>query len=356
MGGGRLHSLLEKIVKLPTLQKYLDEKIERRGWKVAEGWIESPDSKPLKRIACLSGKQIRTENEEQELQKLEERYKADWITGHPFVETEDFTEDGIKQIHHCSKTYFLRRREKNKEIFQPPHLLIHESVQNGKISAILSTDYITFKDSIVGIHSPETDIGELQNIKNYLSDESNVALIWLNSGKVITMREGTPLMGDILSLPYPKIEFNTIEKVLLEDIAIHYSEFRKEGEKSNILDVASSQDLDAFGAMYCRILNSVYNGFKPVSPIIGNRFIAYPFILGEQPEMEIPTAIDEVEAKLQNLIDSKVGCNLWIKRIVKVYHKNVIFLYKPNQKRYWLRSTAIRDADDTFMDLYNQGK
>jgi hypothetical protein len=30
-------------------------------------------------------------------------------------------------------------------------------------------------------------------------------------------------------------------------------------------------------------------------------------------------------------------------------------MVKPNQKRYWLRSIALRDADETLVDLLGQG-
>jgi hypothetical protein len=103
-------------------------------------------------------------------------------------------------------------------------------------------------------------------------------------------------------------------------------------------------------------LNSVYKNFRPLSPIVGSEFIAYPFVLGDKPEIEIPTSIVNMEEELRTLINAQKGYNLWIKRIVKVYHKNVIFLYKPNQKRYWLPSIAVRDADETFVDLFKQGK
>lgn len=35
-----------------------------------------------------------------------------------------------------------------------------------------------------------------------------------------------------------------------------------------------------------------------------------------------------------------------------MYHKNVIFLYKPNQRRYWLPSIAVRDADEIMDNTY----
>ena len=35
--------------------------------------------------------------------------------------------------------------------------------------------------------------------------------------------------------------------------------------------------------------------------------------------------------------------------------ENIIYLIKPKQLRFWLKSIAIRDADETFVDLRNQG-
>ena len=221
-----------------------------------------------------------------------------------------------------------------------------------------SNEYLTFKDKIFGIHAPEDQVDELKNIKKFLHQDMCVPLMWLISGQAMTTREAVPLKNDILSLPYPKeeIEFDAIEKILLSDISVYYSEFRKLGEKSVVLNRLDEYDLETYGVLFCSILNSVYNAFKPLSPIIGKEFVAYPFVLGDRPETDIPASIEEIEVKLENLMESRQGYNIWVRRIVRVYHKNVIFIYKPNQKRYWLRSIAIRDADETFLDLYKQGK
>lgn len=356
MGGGRLHKLLEKINTHSTLSSYLNQMVTNRGWKIGEGWIESPDAKPIKKIQSLLAKETLTQEEINDLNILVAKYKADWITGYDFVETGDFTEEGIKETKPCTVEYFYRSAKKNKEIFHPPHLLIKESVTGKKIPVFYSDKYLTFKDKIFGISAPNESSADLISLSTFLQNDFNLPLTWLLSGQVLTSREGVPLKGDILNLPYPGIEFNDIEKILLLDITNHYSNFRKVGEKSSILDEATTKDLQVFGEMYCRILNSVYKNFKPLDPIVGKEFIAYPIVLGDKPEIEISNSIVKIEEELRNLIDSRISFNLWIKRIIRVYHKNVIFLYKPNQKRYWLQSIAIRDADETFMDLYNQGK
>jgi len=235
-------------------------------------------------------------------------------------------------------------------------LLIKESVSGTKIPVEFREDYITFKDKIIGIHAPEKEKEELQKLEGYLKNDSSVPLIWLSSGQVIGNREGVPIKDDILSLPFPQLKYDQIDKILLDDISLYYSDFRKRGEKSNILNPVNEDDLKSFGEIYCKILNSIYDNFKSLDAIIGKEFIAYPFILGSKPEIEIPETLEGVEEKLKKLIDHQASYNLWVKRIIKVYHKNIILLYKPNQKRYWLKSIAIRDADETFNDLYKQGK
>ncbi|SEL89205.1 HsdM family class I SAM-dependent methyltransferase [Parapedobacter koreensis] len=356
MGGGRLHKLLERIDPNQTLGAYLDIMEKNYGWKVAEGWIESSDSSPLKRISQLQSERILTLGEEKELADLEAKHKANWITGHNFIETKSLSGNSTLLTPKCTAEYFLRPRKKNKEIFQPPHLLIKESVTGKKIPVLYSEQYLTFKDQIFGIHAPEQFAKELKSIAATLSSNQSVPLMWLVSGKVVTSREGVPNKVDILSLPYPPMQFDKIENILLNDIASHYSSFRKRGEKSDLLKNPTSKDLKEFGHMYCHTLNSVYKNFKPLDPIIGKEFITYPIVLGNEPEIEIPTAIEGIEDKISKLIDNKASNNLWLKRIIKVYQKNVVFLYKPNQKRYWLQSIAIRDADETFIDLFKQGK
>ncbi|MCL6218997.1 SAM-dependent methyltransferase [Zunongwangia sp. M21534] len=359
MGGGRLHRLVEKIYSVPSLESYLNEKIKSDGWKVGEGWIESSSAKSIQRIHALSIQEVFNKEEEEELKKLKSKHEADWITGYPFVETEDFTEDGISQTKTCVIQYFYRSAKTNKEIFRPPHLLIKEQSGTASIPIEFRDDYLTFRNEVIGISAPEKDSKILQEIATRIKGNvSYSALLWLLSGRIISTREGVVLKNDILSLPYPekKLEFDFVEKILLDDVSKYYSEFRKEGEKSEILSPAVKSDLTEFGEIYCRILNSIYDNFKPLKAIVGKDFIAYPFILGSKPEIEIPETLEGVEEKLKELIDHQVSYNLWVKRIIKVYHKNVILLYKPNQKRYWLKSIAIRDADETFNDLYKQGK
>ena len=141
------------------------------GWKIAEGWIESADSKDVRRVKLLSLKENRDEYEVQEFIKLEEKYKADWITGFEYVETSDFTDEGISKVRICTDKYFLRPRAKNKEIFAPPHLLIKENVTGKSIPVVYSERYLTFKDQIFGVHSPMEQCADLQELGDYIGSK-----------------------------------------------------------------------------------------------------------------------------------------------------------------------------------------
>ena len=347
MGGGRLNELLYRISQKETLDHFLRRMKSEHNWVYGEGWQESPNSRPIVRLRELLKTENRTDEEELELVNLKKKHSADWITNKKMMET-----NGTITI--CRKEYFQWPRKAT--LFQGPVLLVKESVTGDSIPVYFFNENISFKDKIFGIHAPPDEESELLKLKKLLADPKNVPLMWLLSGQVLASREGVPLMRDILSLPYIKEEFSEIEKILLNDVSDYYSDFRKQGEKSDILNPVNEQDLKGFGVTYCKILNSIYDNFKPLNPIVGKEFIAYPFILGKKPEMEIPQTLSGIEKKLKKLIANQVSYNLWVKRIIKVYHKNVIILYKPNQKRYWLRSIAIRDADETFIDLYNQGK
>ncbi len=350
MGGGRLIDLAHRVSTAPTINGFLKRMKKERNWYFGEGWQECPNSPPILRINQLIGQDEISDLQKSELQELLSKHTADWITDHDLLET-----DGT--IEPCTVKYFQWPRR--RKLFEPPLLVVHESVKGGTIPARLFDTHITFRDSFFGIHAPNEDRDILIGLKNYLTTDLNAALMWLGSGKVITMREGVPLMADVLALPYleEKISFNEVEKVLLKDIQDHYSEFRQNGENSHILQAPTPTELESFGEWYCRILNSIYDDFKPAKPIEGKEFIAYPFILGDQAEVEIPDTIEGVEGSLRRiLMENQVSDNLWVKRILRVYEKNVIILYKPKQRRYWLRSIAVRDADETFVELFKQGK
>jgi hypothetical protein len=165
------------------------------------------------------------------------------------------------------------------------------------------------------------------------------------------------LKEDIEALPYPhdetQLELTEIEQILVDDVLDYMLDFRRKGEKSDGEKPVDNRQLEQYSEIYCKVLNSVYKEFKPHEPLKTGSFICFPFYYKDKPQ--VSSSIDELEADLYELIQNNTTTNSRIVRVLRIYEKNTIYLIKPKQTRYWLRSVAIRDADDTFADLVVQG-
>nr|AGS51572.1 hypothetical protein [uncultured bacterium contig00010] len=40
-----------------------------------------------------------------------------------------------------------------------------------------------------------------------------------------------------------------------------------------------------------------------------------------------------------------------INKIIRIYGENIIRIIKPKQLRFWIKSKALRDVDETFDDI-----
>jgi hypothetical protein len=106
--------------------------------------------------------------------------------------------------------------------------------------------------------------------------------------------------------------------------------------------------------MFIHLLGSIYDNLKATDPIFLNGLICQPFYFGERPNL---AWLDEQnEDELRKLIyDDDKHVYLRTVRVLRFYSENVLLIIKPDRLRYWIRSTAIRDADETLADLWQQG-
>lgn len=81
--------------------------------------------------------------------------------------------------------------------------------------------------------------------------------------------------------------------------------------------------------------------------------ICQPFVFGKG-KVDWKEA-EELKGRLDKLLREQRGSGLTITRIARIYDGPCIYLLKPDRLRYWLRSVALRDADETLADLWEQG-
>jgi len=163
---------------------------------------------------------------------------------------------------------------------------------------------------------------------------------------------------DIDQLPFPddlsELELAFWEDVLKEDVLNYMADYVRLGQDSNLLKKpAKASDVTLYSSLYVRMLGSLYSNLKAHEPIFLNGLIAQPFYFGAKPD--VSWLGNECEESLHQMIYDNSRESLRTVRVVRHYEGNVILIVKPDRLRYWIRSTAIRDADDTLINLREQG-
>ena len=113
--------------------------------------------------------------------------------------------------------------------------------------------------------------------------------------------------------------------------------------------------LPAFNDVFTTRINGVYkkNKLRALEEYTWPGVICQPYVFGKG-KVDW-TGADELKGKLDALLREKRGGGLNVTRIARLYDGACIYLLKPDRLRYWLRSIALRDADETLADLAEQG-
>jgi hypothetical protein len=113
--------------------------------------------------------------------------------------------------------------------------------------------------------------------------------------------------------------------------------------------------LPSFNDIYTQQINATYkkNKLRALDPQAWPGVICQPFVFGKgKVDWE---GAEDLKGKLDKLLREQRGSGLTITRIARMFDGPCIYLLKPDRLRYWLRSVALRDADETLADLWEQG-
>ena len=286
------------------------------------------------------------------------------LTGKKMVPTNQFDKNGIHKIVVENEEYFERPREKNKQIFKKPHLIIKKTPD---IPISFIDKDLIFRNEIMGINAPDEEKNDLRNLEKYINKYESVykmLLISMSGRAGVSRSTATVLKKDIMNLPYPEnkkdLMLSQAEKIVCADIINYGIEHLSKGENANVnTREASEKQLQRFSETFCQSLNSVYaegkKQFYSYKPVATASYICCPFAYGN-PEKPFLIPKKEIEeGNLAILMENNKGENALYRRILKIYGNNMVYLIKPKILRYWLRSVALRDASETFVDLVKNG-
>ena len=333
MGGSRIRSIIKRLSTYRNLKSFLKEKEDDFNWIYNEGFIVG-----------------------------NKKNFAPFLENKRTLPTDAFENDGINKdrLEDLSETFFEAPRR--EELYHPPLILIKEVLGKRKLFLdYIDNSFLSFKNSVVGIHAPKNQNKELLKVFNTLKEQSLLYIFYIttSSGRSGISKATSLLKKDIDLLPYPKdykdLELSRIEQYFADDTIDYMMDFCKGNKNSSLLKNVTAEQLDEFQSVYCELLNSTYDEFNPLNSFETESFIGCSFYFKDKPKTLLIENSKELEEDLFSIINNKIGQNVNIKRVLRFYDDNVIYIIKPKQYRFWLKSIAVRDADETFSDLVKMG-
>ena len=326
LGGGRLYHLASRLKEMDTFGEFIDSK----GWEYGEGFI-----------AAETGK----------------RERAAWLKDKPLLPSTALTEHGINEgrITKVKAEYF--RSAYSKERYSPPLMLIRE---NEALQCVFwEKSFLAYKAQIVGIHvEPKGRNALLRFFREFQSNRGVLRAVCLLLGTRALAGKATAInKTDIDNLPWPKPgeswDLSPWETTLCEDVVTYMADYVRLGQDSKLLRQAvTDASLRQYAATFCDMLGGIYQNLRAGSSRTFDGLACHAFYFGQQPEWDWP---DDWSQHLHTLVHVRHGEALRTVRVLRFYESNVILIVKPDRLRYWIRSTAIRDADETLVDLRKQG-
>lgn len=328
LGGGRLVDLSMQFQSMRTVAEYIASK---KGWDYGVGYI-----------AAKTGK----------------REPASFLTGKRLLPAKALTQSGIdeSQIGEVKETSFRSPYTENR--YSSPLILIRKVESLPMV--FLDKGFLAYRNEIVGIHAPEPSRTELQHLYDVFCDKHDILkfVITLHGARSFVSKSTSVFKSDVDQLPFPEksssFKLSFWEQALKDDVLNYMSDYVRLGQNSQLLrKAAGKKEVCGYSNMFIRMLGSIYGNLKAGDPIFFNKLICQPFYFGDSAKLEWISR--SAESQLTRLVYYKKHDHLRTVRVVRFYDKNVILIVKPDRLRYWIRSTAIRDADETLVDLYNQG-
>ncbi|WP_426266030.1 HsdM family class I SAM-dependent methyltransferase [Sphingomonas sp. LHG3443-2] len=326
LGGARTYAFVKRLREMPTLQDHATH----QGWDFGEGFIEGQKGK---------------------------QGKADHLYGRPLLPSDALTTSGVdvSRITVVDKKPIEGPRTAAR--FTAPMLLIREHADLPHV--LWREGGVTYKNKIVGFAAREAK--ELEPVERWLTSETVGlrAFAATISLRMLNQKATTLSCRDIYDLPFDSradglsLSFN--EQIVASDIINHYFEFARMGSTSGLARADGRAELDRFARVFADQIGAFYPR-KPLKSAGHADFggtLCAGFVFGEG---QIDwSGTEPLKGRLDTLLREHRGTSLSMTRIARIYDGDAIYLLKPARLRYWLRSIALRDSDETLADLRAQG-
>lgn len=341
LGGNRLNHLIKKLNNKTESQTNLEDYIHHYLNLDKEKYIE--------------GFMIGTPQGEKDGKNKYCKY----VTNKNILTAKNFDISNYQTLSDETKFYYTPKEES----FLGPIITIKEQITKSKSFIRLHKNDVAYDSRIVGISFSEIGLDKAKKLYTILQKNEKInslktlatcSQFFLGSSSVIQKAD---INNWTIPLEDEEIKLSDSEKIVMNDVLDFIYPSWYEGAKAIVnKNYAKQKHLKEFANTFNDSFNEVYkkeNKEQRLKKIIeGNDFYALEFYYGEDNNnLEIIQDENELDAIIKNHISK----NAVINRVIKIYGENSITLIKPKTLRYWIKSIALRDADDVFDDIIENG-
>jgi len=327
LGGGRALSLSTRLAQARTLRQYAIQ----RQWESGEGFIEG---------------------------QTVHRRAAPHLTGQPYLPSKALTSEGIDASQIKPLATKLFRSAYSPKRFTPPMLLVRE--QMDLPHAVWDGHYLTYSQRMVGFCAPKEDLPELKSIDRWMTSEKRAlkAYLALTSPGLFAQKATALQADDIYSIPYPSEEsfdLSENERIVIDDIVDYQSDLIRLGESSAAMRQVTAGDLQGFAGVLTAQVSALYDqaAFGLCGQFAWSGAVCQAYAFGDARAQW--DGAQQLRDRVESLLRQQTHAHLAVTRICRLYDGRFVYILKPDRLRYWLRSIALRDADEVLADLRSQG-
>jgi hypothetical protein len=231
----------------------------------------------------------------------------------------------------------------------------------------LATYYLFLISSSIGIEREEIKVNEIYELPvkfdEALFNELSKSLdeiksrITLNYPMIIDISD---LEKSINQTIFDLFSLNPTERILIEDFMNITISLLFDGHKSSALKPISVTENKTYATFLCKELNQYLSIDKSiinasVFDIKKDTPLNIVKISFAKTKKEIDLFGTDLYVQYLSAINkytiSSLAKSIYIQKQIKYYDENTIYIIKPNQKRFWSRSSAINDAKELISEI-----
>lgn len=318
--------------------------------------------------------------------------ECDAFIGMPLLEARSFApgRHSAEELSQMNDRKLECTVDTKREVFKGPHLVIKQSHKGIRFLADVLDFDAAFNHSFLGVH------GEIRLLKYYcvlISSKVFTYYQMMTNRRWFVERDESEA-SDILDTPFPipsEAEIQAAVTLFDSDIAyygersrVHIDQFAYKQYKLLPHEIALIEDaisylydyyskkgqsvalkpphddvLRKYSLALQQILKNSLGGKFPLSCSFyrGNAPLTVAVLhLSEQTKSQITLSKTSEELnyllyKLDGQLLEERSESVFVKRNVRIYEKDCIYIIKPNQAKYWNYSSACRDADEIYADV-----